>query len=283
MEKFGRSYRVTIDPKDGGPLIIITMPVTIQFTLQRNTMSSLNGINIDIYNLGKSNRDRLFQDRFVVRNRTIMVEAGYDTLSLIFSGNIFQASSAREGVNIITRIEALDGSFDVGTTNTFETLSKGKTLKDVMLFLAGQFPTLEIGAVGEYDEVLQRPVALNGNTYDLLKKYSSNQVFIDNGKVYVLKNRETVTGEIPKITPATGLLETPRRDDGFLTVTTLFEPRVAVGQQVELESRVLPVYNGQYKVLGILHQGIISEAVGGRCHSQFSLYVGNQTFSIAGP
>lgn len=268
---------------DGGPLIVITMPFTIQFTLQRNTMSSLNGLHIDIYNLGKSTRDRIFQDRYVVRNRTITFEAGYETLSLIFHGNIFQASSAREGVNIVTRIEALDGSYPVFTTNTFETISKGKTLRDVLLFLSGQFPDLQVGAVGNYDEVLQRPVALNGNTYDLLKKYSANQVFVDNGKVYVLKNSETVQGEIPKITTETGLLETPRREDGFLTVTTIFEPRVAIGQQVELESKILPVYNGQYKVLGILHQGIISEAVGGRCQSIFSLYVGNETFSIASP
>lgn len=265
---------------DGGPPIIITMPLTAQFWVKRNTMSSMNYMSIDLYNLSKSLRDRIYQDRFTPRNHTIILEGGYDTLSLMFSGDIYEANSAREGTNIITRIEARTGIYDVTTTMTFQTLDAGKTLKDVFNFLIGQFPTLERGAIGDYNEVLLRPVNLNGNTYDLLKKYSNGDVFIDNGKVYVLKRNEVVPGDIPLISVDTGLLETPRRDDAFLTITTIFEPRVTIDQSIELKSAILPVYNGTYKVCGIMHQGIISGAVNGACRSTFDLNAGNKVFKI---
>lgn len=279
-EKFGRSYRIVIDPKDGGDPIVIGLPLTVRFWIKRNTMASLNYLSVDIYNLGRDLRDRIFQDRFEVRDRTITFEGGYDSLTVVFSGIIFEAGSAREGNNIITRIEARDGNFDVGSTQTYQAIEKGKTVKDVIEFLIGEFPTLERGEVGDFPEVLQRPVTLNGNTYDLLKKYSDGSVFIDNNRIFVLKNDEAIEGDIPVIDKSTGLLETPRRDDGFLSISTLFEPRITVGQVVDLESVIEPVYNGQYKVVGIMHQGIISEAVSGKCVSVFDLYVGNSLFVI---
>ncbi len=280
--KFQRSFRITIDPKDGFPPIVITDPFTCQFWVQRNTMSSLNHMSLDIYNLGQATRNRIFQDRFQILNRTVVFEAGYDTLSTVFSGIIFEANSSRDRTNIITRIEARDGHYDVSTNKTFQTI-QSKTLKDVFNFLIGQFSNdplsnLELGAIGNYDQPTNRPVALNGNTYDLLKSYSQNQVFIDMGKVYVLQNTEVLDDIIPIINPSTGLLETPRRDDGFLTITTLFEPNINIGRMVRLQSEILPIYNGDYKVMGVMHQGMISQAVCGVARSIFNLYVGNNQF-----
>jgi hypothetical protein len=279
-DKFGRSYRVVIDPLDGGDNIVVTMPLTINFDVRRSILDSFNTLDIDIYNLGKSARDRIFQDRFNISGRKIRIEGGYDTLSVMFDGTISEASSARDGTNIITRISAFSGKFDVTETQTFTTIEAGATVSDVLKFLIGQFPTLEMGAVGDFSEVIQRPTVLNGNTYDLIRKYSDNQVFIDNNRVYVLKRYETNNEDVFLINSQTGLLETPRRDDAYLTTTTLFEPRINIGQRVELNSEILPVYNGQYKIVGIHHQGMISEAVGGNCRTVLQLFVGNNRFEV---
>jgi len=40
----------------------------------------------------------------------------------------------------------------------------------------------------------------------------------------------------------------------------------------------LKIYNGQYKVIGMVHSGIISEAVGGSCTSRFNLLLGSRYF-----
>lgn len=278
--KFGREFRITIDPKDGGPVIIITLPFTIRFWVQRNTYSDLNNLTIDIYNLSEANRNRIFQDRYDIGvkqsdgsfiGREIKFEAGYSTLYQIYDGTIFQASSAREGTDIVTRISAMSGNFDVATTQTFQTISGAQTLGQVFETLIGEFPNLEVGAIGDFSTTRPRPWVINGNVYEWMKQYSDQGVFIDNGKVYVLKPAETLTGQIVLLNDSSGLLETPRRDDGFLSITTLLEAGINVGQQIAISSSVQTAYNGNYKVAGIQHQGVISAAINGECRSVFSL------------
>ena len=410
--KFGRTYRITIDPKDGGNLIVITLPLTVKFWVQRNTYSDLNNLTLDIYNLSETNRNRIFQDRFDIgvpvptpsaptalpaansplgiRNnnpgnlqpggketafqtlqdginaelnqlglyagrgitnlagvaslwpdqanattwlqtvvqysgfaanqpidltnsaiqakvanainiaengtaganlgslgstnnapsvipptyvgREITFEVGYSTLYQVYKGTIFQASSAREGTNIVTRISAMTGNFDVATTQTFQTIDGNQTLGQVFQALIGEFPNLTLGGMGEFSLTRPRPWVINGNVYNWIKQHSSQNVFIDNGKVYILRPAEAISDNIVTIDDSTGLLETPRRDEGFLSVTTLLEPGVnIVGSQITLNSTVQKVYNGQYKVAGIQHQGVISAAMCGEARSVFTL------------
>lgn len=280
--KFGRNFRLTIDPMDGNGLIVITMPFTIQFWVQRNTYSDLNHLSIDIYNLSEKNRTRIFQDRFDIGvanpnvpsgfiGRNIKFEAGYSTLYQIYDGTIYQASSARSGTDIITRIEAMSGNFDVATTQTFQTIDGNQTLGSVFKSLIGLFPNLSLGAIGDFSDTRPRPWVINGNVFDWLKQHSNQNVFIDDGKVYVLKPSEVLDGQVVSLTDASGLLETPRRDDGFLSITTLLEAGINVGQQIAISSSVQTAYNGQYKVAGVQHQGLISGAVCGTARSTFNL------------
>lgn len=280
--KFGRNFRITINPQDGGDLIVIALPFTIEFWLQRNNYSDQNHLSIDIYNLSEKNRTRIFQDRFDIGvpnsnapagfvGREITFEAGYSTLYKIYDGTIFQASSARTGSDIITRIEALSGNFEVASTQTFQTIDGSQTLGEVFKTLIGEFPHLQLGVIGDYPTTRPRPWIINGNVYDWLKQHSAQNVFIDNGKVYVMKPQEVLSNEIVSLTDASGLLETPRRDDGFLSITTLLEAGVNVNDRLSINSSVQPVYNGQYKVIGVQHHGMISGAVCGDCRSTFNL------------
>ena len=277
-EKFGRNYRVTIDPKDGKPPIVVTMPFTLRFSVQRSTLSDLNSCIVEIFNLSAANRSRIFQDYYdLTQNRTIILEAGYDTLYQVFVGRIFQAGSSREGTNIVTKIEARDGSYDISSSQVFTTLyNPGQTVSDVLKYLIGQFPTLKTGAVGDFSTPLQRGCVLNGNTWDLLKSYSANSAFIDNGKVFCLKDAEVLNNSIHVINDATGILDTPRRDQGSLWVDTLMETGVDLAQQLQIQSTVQPIYNGTYKIIAIQHSGTISEAVCGEARSSFQLLYANR-------
>jgi hypothetical protein len=281
-QKFGRNFRLTINPNDGGAPILIMLPFTIEFWMQRNTYADLNQLSIDIYNLAEGNRNRIFQDRFNYDpNKTITFEVGYSNLYTIFSGTIFRASSSREGVDIITRIECLSGQYEIANTQIYQTMqgSPGNplTLGGIFQTLIGAMGDLTVGAIGDYSSPIQRPVVLNGNAWNLLKQYSGGQAFIDNGKVYVLHNNETVPAgsNVAVINDSTGLLDTPRRDDAFLSITTLMEAGIDMAQEVQLQSSVQPVYNGTYKVIGIQHRGMISGAVCGDLRSIFSLLAPN--------
>lgn len=283
--KFDRDYRLTIEMNDGSGAIVIQPPFTIQFTINRNVAASINTMDLAIYNLGEITRNRIFQDRYNTDlNHKVILEAGYGgDLSTIFVGTIFEANSCREGVDVVTRINSRDGGYDVTSVKTFTTLKGGSTIKEVVQSLVGDFTKdpagrVTLGSIGDFGDTLQRPVVLEGNTYNLIQKYTDNACYIDLEKAHILKDNEAIIGSVPLISSETGMLTTPRRDDSFLVVTTLFEPRILMGQVVQLDSKTLKEYNGQYKVYGVQHQGIISGAVGGRCISIFSLRTGNRPF-----
>jgi len=277
--KFGRHYRLTIEMNDGQNAIVIEPPFTIQFNVDRSNLSSLNQASIIIYNLSEITRGRILHDRFDYTNfRTIILEVGYEELATIFVGTLRQAGSQRQGSNIVTMINADDGGFDTTNTLTFTTLQAGTTIGNIVKTIVGGFPNLNQGVISGLDAKITRPVVLDGNSWDQIKKYTNLRSFIDMGKVYHLNDNEVIIGDLDVIDPSTGLLETPRRDEAFLQLTTLLEPRLIIGQLVSLESNVAPVYNGQYKVIGISHQGIISEAIGGQCTTKVNLLMGNQLY-----
>lgn len=274
--KFIRQYRLTIEP-DEGEAIVIENDLTVNFNIQRSTMATLNSMQLSIYNLGESARRRIFQDRFKIGNyKRVILQAGYDSLSTVFIGNIFQANSFREGTEVVTLIDARDGGFDTTGTVTSQAIDGG-TLSDVIKALAGDFEHVKVGTVNA-DGEFRRPLILNGNNFELIKKYAGDKAFIDLEELNVLKENDVISGDVPLITSETGLLSTPRRDDAYLTIDTIFEPRIVMGQVLEVQSSIAPEFDGQYKVIGVTHNATISGAVGGEAKSTFQLLVGSQLF-----
>lgn len=278
MSKFNRKYRLTIDMGDGESLIILP-PLTVNFTVNRSTASSVNDMQISIHNLSKSVRDRIFADRFTKNlYRGIIFEGGYTELSTLFKGNIFTAFSTREGADIVTHITAVDGGFDMYNSRTSTTLAAGLSKKEIIDGLIAGFEKVTKGNTGDLEGVFSRPVVLDGNTFGLIKKYTDDKVFIDLEKVNILGNNEVLEGFVPLLTSDSGLLGTPQRHDAFLTINTLFEPGVIMGQVLGVQSDIQSIFDGQYKVLGVKHSGTISESIGGTCQSTFNLLVGTQLF-----
>ena len=278
--KFNRNYRLTIDLNDGGQAIVIDPPFTIDFSIQRTAMSQLNHMNLTIFNLAEKTRQRIFQDRYRIGNyKSVILEAGYgDSLSTLYKGSIFEAHSELVGTDIRTNINSRDGFLDIASAQSNKTFEAGTTLRDLVGGLTDDFANIDRGAIGGDDYVFQRPVTVEGNTYDNLKTYTRNNVFVDLQRINVLNENQVTDDPVFLINADTGLLETPRREESFLTLTTLFEPRINMGQEVKLESAITPVYNGAYKVIGVSHMGTISEAVGGTLVSKFNLLLGAQLF-----
>lgn len=288
VKKFGRNYRFTFDPADGQGAIVIQPPFTIRFWVKRDILASVNNASIDIYNLSKANRQRMFQDRYnlgsatdaagnVTGPRSGRLEVGYgNELYTIWAGNILTASSAREGVDIVTRIESLTGIYDLASSFVNTTLPAGSTLTQVFKTLIGQLPTLSYGFVSNFDSIVfPRGAPLNGNTWEVMKQYAQGQgdLFIDNNKVYMMLPQDKLTfgspNSVPVLDSASGILETPRREQTNISITTLLEPSIQVNSIVQVKSVVEPTFNRQYSVIGLQHTGIISGAVSGDARSTF--------------
>jgi len=157
-------------------------------------------------------------------------------------------------------------------------------LNEILVYLAKQFPNIKIGTISNkvpgMQDVFSRPTVLEGNVYELIKQYSVNSginiTFIDLEILNITGLNEVIVNpNLQLLDASTGLIHTPRRDQSYLTVTTLLESRIIMGQLVELKSSVTPQYNGAYKIVGVNHKGNISGAVQSRCESIFNL-VGNQ-------
>lgn len=276
--RFGRRYQLTIQTNDGND-VIITQPITLQFNVERSTLGTMNSAQFQIYNLAPKTRDRIFQDRFNPKEyKRIILQAGYENLSTIFRGNIWQAKSVRQGPDIITYIEARDGAFDANGTITNKTVGPGQSAADIVKELAADFQNVKPGNLAGAQGAYQRPVVLNGNTFQLIQKYAGGQVFIDLEELQVLQPNQVVEGVLPLINSDTGLLETPQREDAYLRIETIFRPEIVVGQLLQIQSSVNPRYDGQYKVIGLRHNGTISEAISGDARSTFDLLVGSQLF-----
>ncbi len=275
--KFNRSYRLTIDVSDSEK-IVIEPPFTIRFSMVRDTQSSINQLTLSIINLGEKTRNKIFQDRYdFLTYKRVILEAGYKDLTKIFQGNLFEAYSERQQTEIVTNIVARDGGHDIYNSLTSKTL-QGLTKREVIDSLIGEFSEVKQGKIGEIEGAFLRPVVLEGNTYELIRIYGGSLVYIDLERLHILKENEIVSAAIPLINSKNGLLETPRRRNSLVTITTLFQPNIILSQLVEIQSDVFSLFDGQYKVIGLTHSGIISDAVGGGLKSTFNLLVESVLF-----
>lgn len=283
---------LTLSTRENNALII-KYPMTLTFSIERNTLASANSGRFRVYNLAPDTRQRIFHDRNETFNyKQIILQAGYDgdtKLPIVFQGNIMAAYSWREGVNWITEIEAFDGGFGTINGQSNLTVPSGYSVPALLRSLIQSIPNVAVGAIGTFQpEDNPRGITLSGNTWDIVNNLKGNaDAFIDQEKAFVLGQNDYLkssanaflgaqpTGQTLEdgtvvttpadnaflISAASGLLGTPRRYNVRLDVDILFEPQIGVGNLAKLVS-LEPVFNGLYKVSGIAHRGTISGALG---------------------
>lgn len=266
VDKFGRNYYLEIQVQSG-QILPIQLPFTIEFDITRNTLTSANVCQIRIYNLSLKNRDQIRYNAYDYNQfRSIELKAGYgQNLATIFTGNISQAWSVREGVNFITQIECFDGGFAFINGATAYSPPSGVMKKDVIESLIGTLPHVEVGVVGDYPGPLTRGNSYNGNTVKILEELTGGGFFIDRGVGNALGTNEYIldAAGVTIISPSSGLLNTPVREATTTRFDMIFEPNLNVGQKITLISFTESNFNGDYKVTAVKHRGMISQSVCG--------------------
>lgn len=264
--------------------IVIPPEFSIEFEVVRKSAASSQTATFKIYNLGEKTRRLIFADRFDAQNRprAIQFRAGYENFTpLIFNGQIKEASSKRKGVDMITTIQCYDGGLAMAAGFSAVTVVGGTPLSEVLANLAAQMPnTSGKPIVGNFTGSSVRGKVLFGNTWNIIRQESEGLAIIDNGQVKILQPNEAIASDIPVITSASGLLGTPARSGALIEFDMLFEPRLTLGQIVQLESTTNNLYNGTYKVLGFTHSGMISPSVCGPAKTSVQLWIGNGIISL---
>ena len=273
-------YRITVYTQN--ETVIITSPITCQMSVTRNVNADSCRASVQLYNLAPATRAKIFQDVFTFDQsqwKYIHIEAGYggneDTMSLIFAGRILQAYSHKTGgaTDIITEIQAQ--ALDLLDCNTSHSFIAGTTFKEMYNTIALDMPNCIIGNTGALEGEIKTATTFEGNAIEELNKISGGNTFIDNGVINTIMNNEVIDVPVPVISDDTGLLDTPMRRDASLTIKTIFEPTLIIGQLLEIKSRIFTNYNGQYKVLGFTHNCLFSETQAGTRTTEIELWIGN--------
>lgn len=282
---YNRIFRLAVTPVDlygkvKGASIVITSPLTIKFNVQRMPFAGRCTASIDIYNLDKDTRSQLFLDWYDFENiRQVTLEAGYENgkFDLIYKGRIRICTTRKEYTDNITHIDAISG-LGVLDSMLSTSLKEGESLRNTAGEIISDMPGIQPGEISLPEFTFKRPVALIGNAISVLKTYTKDNVAIDLDKVIVIDEDEVIDGDVRVIDDETGLLGTPERQQTSLVVNCIFEPRIKVGQGLEIKSSIAPEFDGQYKVWGVCHNGTIGATQGGKCVTTITLWTGLNLF-----
>jgi hypothetical protein len=284
--KFLRNYSLDIGTQDGDT-ITVTPPFTVEFEILRNTLSKSGTLHIRIYNLSAKHRNQIRYNFYNTGElRPVTLNAGYGSgiLPEVFTGNIQEAYSVREGNNFVTTIEAFDGGFAQANGTTDTSFPAGTPQRTVISTLAASLSQygISLGSIGAYPGSISRGNSYSGNTCQILNELTNGGFFIDGGVAHCLGTNECTTGGIQVINAQTGLLNTPVQQQTVITFDMLFEPSVIAAQQIELESSTDLNVNGIYKVTSIKHRVTISDAVCGDAVTSLEMFYGTAALAIVG-
>lgn len=276
--KFGRIYSMLAEGKSGG-FHTIQFPLTCKLRVSNSGTPSASHAFFEIYNLTPEVRNDLFVDPFNTSiYRQIIFSAGYvseASIPIIFQGNIYRCYSYRNGPDWITFIEALDGAFAIenGDINlTIPKKSADVSSKDYAKYIfekiVSGMPRVKLGLIGTFDLDNMRGFTMCGNPWDLLVQKIlpiNAQAYIDQEVVNIVNQRDFIvnSADFDVISNDTGLLDTPKKQDGIITCRMIFEPRLEIMQNVKVISIEPGSSADDFKVMRIDHTGIISGAVGG--------------------
>lgn len=250
--RFNRDYELVIGLENQA--VIVRPPLRIAFDAQKAINGGLNKLTIKIYNLKESNRAKLAKDRDEVKVIPLTLSVGYvESKETIFKGTVQLGENSRSGVDYISTLECYDGGYDFINSFTSATV-KGKD--SAISQILSDMPNTGRGKITAQNKLV-RPKVLVGNSAKLIDQQLNvgETWYIEDEKLYILKDNEVVSSFIPVVNSETGLRNTPKRQNQKISFETLMNPTVKIGGLVKLESVTAPHLNGIYKVESLGYKG----------------------------
>jgi hypothetical protein len=221
----------------------------VQFSIRRGDFQMPNTADVRIYNLAANTANRI-QKEFT----DIAIQAGYGgNFGLIFRGTIKQVRLGRQDQkDSYVDITAADGDEAYNYSHMALSLAAGPASTSnnaIQAFLQ----TMAQGAITEgYVPDLSQNGALRGRVYygltrDELRDFAEQNDClwsIQNGALTLIPQTSYIPGEIPVISPATGLVGVPEQTQNGIHIRVLLNPYLKIGQVVKLDSTINPYRYG---------------------------------------
>lgn len=267
MRQYGRQYRLELKSEKD---ILIIDKLKISFSVTKDIKPEPNHAELTIYNLSRQHMQALLDGEYTQATLSV----GYETLSILFSGDISKVKVSRQGLDFIMTFNCGDGLTKYLKSRSKVTIKAGSSDDELIKQLQKDFD-LQTEAVSTTNKArYPRGQVLNGDTRALLNKVAKNnhaQWSIQNGKLLFLPIEHAIAEtDIVVLSQETGLINAPEQTDSGLEVSCLLNPRVGVGTLVEVKS-IFDYFNGKYKVVKVTHSG---ENLGGEWQSKLVLVGG---------
>jgi hypothetical protein len=234
--------------------------VTVSGDVQGQLQLSLYGLPLSMIN----QLTRIGPIMNQVRNNSILVAAGDEggAMSTVYQGTIWQAyGQFQSAPDVSFTVVALAGLIEavkpVGATSY-----RGNT--DVATIMQTLATSAGLAFQNNGVSIQLSSPYFAGTALNQIKscaRAANIYYAIERGSLGIWPKAGRRSGDAIKISPATGLLGYPTFWGNGLELTTLFNPDVAVGMAVEVDSS-LSVANGTWNVFNVTH-ALESETPGG--------------------
>ncbi len=256
MKQFGRQFRLEIGSGSEG---IAIDALRVAFDITKSSDSKPNPGKIDIWNLSRQNMNRIVSGEF---NR-VKLWVGYETLRVIYAGDIIKKPVVRDDLDFITSLECGDGHTDYQHSLMLTTLRAGSTEKDAYDAAAKAMKNTKPGAFDlPNTRTLPRARVLAGNARDVLSRVALNNNAdwsVQDGELIMVPADKVLSDEAVLLSQETGMVGSPEVTDDGLELSCLCNPALKIGGLVRVQS-ILEYFNGDYKIVHLQHQG---DAIGG--------------------
>lgn len=240
MRQWLRQCRLVIG-KNGQGLDLSQLRIT--FDVKKDDQTTPNSARICVYNPAPDTINRALREF-----DTVSLDAGYtDGMGLIYAGNIIQVRRLRSGPDIVLEISAGDGdtAYNYGVVST--TLAAGATNKDRLQAMARAM------AIGNVDagaallsagtgRALPRGKVLYKPVKDYMREYgrdTGSAVFVDSGKLQMIKRDGYLPGTPVELAPGTGLIGAAQQTLDGVEASSRLNPEIRIGGLVHIDPAYL--------------------------------------------
>lgn len=267
MKQFGRQFRLEIGNTTTG---IAIDALRVAFELTKSIDAKPNPGKIDVWNLSRQSSARILSGEFDL----VKLWAGYETLRVVYAGDIVKKVVKRDGLDFITSLECGDGHVDYQNSLIMTTLASGSTEQDAYNAAAKAMKNTKPGA---FDLPLQRTLprarVLAGNARDVLGRVALNNNAdwsVQDGELIMVPADKVLPDEAVLLSQDTGMIGSPEATDNGLELSCLCNPALKIGGLVRVQS-ILEFFNGDYKIVHLQHKG---DAIGGDWLTQLTVIGG---------
>lgn len=265
---FKRSYGVSIGPPNQtnalqyGTIGANPAPLRVRFEIDKTMYgSSPNHSKIEIFNLSIQSRSS------IKKGYLLSLQAGYNQLlGTIFTGNVFLTKTERNGAEIISNFECLDGGSAILLARLDKSYGEGVKIVDILQDVAkAMHLTTTFQPVGvNIGTILGLPnLTYNKNfmavgpckdTLDKVLKPLGLEWTVDNGNLNIIPKKNFDGNTAIIVSTETGMIGVPSQNEYYTQFTSLLNPKLIPGALIQLISENKTV-NGFYKIRRSKYEG----------------------------